>query len=215
MSVIMLFVSAFLVGLSGAMMPGPLLTYAINASLKRGYLAGPLLVVGHALLELFLVIFLMAGLNVVFKKPSFTAIIGLVGGIVLLWMGSGMVKGALRKEISLEKESKKRFKTFGLIIPGVVISLSNPYWVLWWATVGMTYLANASKIGMRGTMAFYLGHITSDLAWYTIVSVLTVMGSKFINDRAYRILVGIFGSLLIYFALMFIGQGLDYIINIF
>ncbi len=210
MSVSMLFVSSFLVGLSGAMMPGPLLTYAINASLKRGYLAGPLLIAGHALLELLLVITLLRGLNTVFKTPLFTAVIGLIGGVVLLWMGIGMLKGALRREVFLKKDGRKNIKTFGLIMPGVIISLSNPYWSLWWATVGTTYLLNASKIN-GGTIVFYLGHITSDLVWYSIVSVLTVMGGKIINDRLYQILVGIFGFILIYFAFVFINQAIDYL----
>ncbi|HLV08580.1 MAG TPA: LysE family transporter [Halanaerobiales bacterium] len=210
MSLAVLFVSSFVVGLSGAMMPGPLLTYAINASFKKGYWAGPLLVAGHALLELLLIICLLLGLNQLFEKPVFTATIGIIGGGVLLWMGAGMLKSAIKREVSLKAEKEKATKAAGLIIPGIVISLSNPYWILWWATVGMTYLAHASRLGNAGTIAFYLGHISSDLLWYTLVSVLTVLGSKLISDRLYQVLVGVFAFLLIYFALVFITQGLNY-----
>ncbi len=39
-----IFTTAFLIGLSGALLPGPLLTVAISESARQGFWTGPLLV---------------------------------------------------------------------------------------------------------------------------------------------------------------------------
>lgn len=211
MSIVALFVSAFIVGLSGAMMPGPLLTYVINGSLRKGFIAGPLLVLGHALLELTLVILMIFGLNKLFANPVFTAVMGILGGAILLWMGYGMVKAAWKKEISIEDEtSAKKGQISGLVLPGALVSASNPYWILWWATVGITYLGKAYQQGIFGAGAFYFGHIMSDLVWYSLIAWIVAFGRKVINDRMYRGLIAIFGIILIYFAGTFIVSGVQY-----
>lgn len=210
MTVAALFFSAFVIGLSGAMMPGPLLTYVINGSLRKGFIAGPLLVLGHALLELLLVVLMILGLSKLFANPTFTATMGVIGGGILLWMGYGMVKAAVRKEISIEDEAKPTGKLTGLVLPGALVSLSNPYWILWWATVGMTYLANAYQKGMLGAGAFYFGHILSDLVWYSLVAWIVAFGRKILNDRVYRGLITAFGMVLIYFAGRFIVDGIGF-----
>lgn len=210
MSILGLFASAFLIGLSGAMMPGPLLTYVINGSLRKGFIAGPLLVLGHALLELVLVVLMVFGLNRLFANPTFTATMGLVGGLILLWMGYGMVKAALKKEISIEDEAQATGKVTGLVLPGALVSVSNPYWILWWATVGMTYLANAYQSGVLGAGAFYFGHILSDLLWYSLVAWIVAFGRKILNDAVYRGLITVFGIILVYFAGRFIVDGIQF-----
>jgi len=64
-----IFASSFVIALSGALMPGPLLTATISESSQRGFVAGPLMIAGHAILELTLVIALLAGLAPFFQQP--------------------------------------------------------------------------------------------------------------------------------------------------
>ncbi|MFW5976772.1 MAG: LysE family transporter [Bacillota bacterium] len=207
-----LFFTAFILGLSGAMMPGPLLTYVINGSLRSGFKAGPLIIIGHSILELILIILIFVGLRDLFSNPVFTSIVGISGGSVLLWMGYDMVKASLKKEISIEKEKNRKEKVSGYIIPGAIISISNPYWILWWATVGITYLTRSYQHGISGTGIFYIGHISADFAWYGLIAGVMSMGKKYINDKIYNGLVAFFGIALIYFAGTFIYDGIIYFI---
>ena len=87
-----LFVTSFIVALSGAIMPGPLLTITISESSRRGLMTGPLLIVGHAILELVLVMALLMGLAPLLKMEPVFIVIALAGSAVLLWMGIGMLK---------------------------------------------------------------------------------------------------------------------------
>ena len=51
-TMVLLYSSAFVLGLSGAMMPGPLLTYTIRKALAKGWKAGFIITAVHALLEI-------------------------------------------------------------------------------------------------------------------------------------------------------------------
>ena len=47
-----IFISSFIIGFSGALTPGPVLSVTIVESSRRGFLAGPLITLGHGLAEL-------------------------------------------------------------------------------------------------------------------------------------------------------------------
>ena len=64
-----IFLTSLAIGFSGAVSPGPLLTYTITESLKKGFIAGPLISVGHALIELVLVIVFALGRSNMFLIP--------------------------------------------------------------------------------------------------------------------------------------------------
>lgn len=86
-----LFSTAFLVAFSGAMMPGPLLSVTIAHSLQSGFVAGPLISFGHGLMEILVIIALLVGLGQVLEQEAVAAVVALGGGLVLAWMGLGMV----------------------------------------------------------------------------------------------------------------------------
>lgn len=207
-----IFLTAWIVGFSGAMMPGPLLTVTVNESLRRGVKAGPLLVLGHAVLELALVIGMITGLSLVVRKPEVTAVIGIAGGGFLFFMGFDMVKNAVRGTISLNLEGTGEQKGFGPVMAGILTSLSNPYWSLWWATIGLGYLTIARKFGLGGVALFFVGHILADFAWYTLVSGAVAGGRRFISNRVYRGIIAICGLFLLGLALDFLWGGIRYFV---
>ena len=156
-----LFLTSFVITLSGAMMPGPLLTVTIANSAKKGFWEGPTLVLGHGILELILVISILLGLSPILKSSTFILLVSIVGGSMLIYMGYDMIKSA--KNLTLDaKQIKNNEKLLykSSIIAGAVVSLANPYWILWWATIGMGYLMSAIKFKIIGvTIFFYRSYI--------------------------------------------------------
>ena len=76
-----IFSLSFLVALTGAMSPGPLLTYTIIKSArtsKRGYLMGLWIIIGHAILEMGIVILLLLGFSFILKNIIVIRIISIV-----------------------------------------------------------------------------------------------------------------------------------------
>lgn len=213
LSLVTLFITAFIMGFSGAMMPGPLLTVNINESYRRGISAGPLLIMGHGFLELLLVIGLTLGLGAVLVLPLVKGVIALVGGLVLLWMGWDMVKEAWQGAVSLELAAGGEVKGMQPVLAGAVVSLSNPYWVLWWATIGVTYVTLALQKGILGLAVFLTGHVLSDFVWYTAVSLAVVSGRKLLSDKVYRGILITCGLFLLYLAIYFIWSGKNFLLG--
>lgn len=86
------FGTSFLVGLSGALAPGPLLALDIRESTARGFWAGPYIATGHSLLELLVVVLLAVGLLRFIEGGVAFSVIAICGAIFPLWIGWGMVR---------------------------------------------------------------------------------------------------------------------------
>ena len=195
--------ASFVLALSGALMPGPLLTVTIGEAARRGALAGPLLITGHVLLELILIIAIIVGLGPYLEIPLVIGIIGVIGGSILLWMGTGMMRAA--KSISLKRNYKvdKHGLEQNPLILGILASISNPYWTIWWITIGLGYMATARASGTAGLIAFFLGHIAADYCWYALVAISISRSRNIIPEKGYQLLIQGCGIFLIGFGLWF------------
>lgn len=212
MALPVLFITAFLLGFSGAMMPGPLLTVGIHESYRRGVIAGPLLIMGHGLLESTLIIGLLLGLDAVLLRPAFQGTVALAGGLILLWMSWGMLRDSRQGRITLVLSASGRGTGMHPILAGVLVSLSNPYWMLWWATIGLTYITMAARQGKLAVLVFFSGHILADLVWYTAVSFAVVSGRKLLKQKVYEVIIFACGLFLAGLALYFILSGIKFVI---
>jgi threonine/homoserine/homoserine lactone efflux protein len=202
-----IFLTSLLVGFSGALMPGPVFAVTVSESPRRGARTGPLLVLGHAIAEVTLVALLALGLSQVFQKHAVVGVVGLLGGLMLLGMGTGMGYDVLKKKISLAPTGERPAR-FGLVGTGILTTMAGPYWLLWWATVGTGYILFSLKFGLIGLAAFYLGHILSDLLWYSALSFVAASGKRLMNDAVYRGIVLACGAFLILLSAYFFASGL-------
>jgi len=210
---IILFMSAFVVGLSGAMMPGSLLTYTIRKALSVGPRAGFYIVLGHALLELALVIVIFMGFDMVLKSLPAQIGIGLIGGLLLAYMGCGMIYSAIKNKVSLQTEAENT-ASGNMVVSGLVLSATNPYFLLWWAIVGLGFIMQSyDSLGLAGVIVYYLGHITADVSWYGLVATVVGKTRKFIQEKPYRVIITVLGSLLIFLGLKFIIDAITGLIS--
>lgn len=192
---------SFVVALSGALVPGPLLTYTIMKTLeteKRGSIVGVLVIAGHALLESVLVILLLAGFASLLRNELTIRIIGTVGGVVLVYLGGrliydlqkGRVENVFLNKHPGEKAASAR-RLPGAFLGGVLISMSNPYWWIWWASIGLAFMVQYD-ISFRnpvGLISFMAGHEAGDLAVYWLVSIVVALGRRKISGRAYKVVL--------------------------
>lgn len=200
----LIFVSALAVGFSGAMMPGSLLTYTIRQALTAGPKAGFIITLGHALLELALIILIFLGFNMVLKSEAAQFAIGMLGGALLMYMGVDMIAKAAKNKVSV-KADEKGSSSKGMFLSGIVISAANPYFLLWWAVVGLGFVMQSyQEMGYIGVGIFYIGHILADFIWYGAISIIIGKTRKFIKEKPYRVIIVILGAALVFFGCRFV-----------
>lgn len=202
MDLVALFSTSFVVAFSGAAMPGPVLTATIAESTRRGPAAGPMIVAGHALLELVLVALVVIGLAPFLRDDRVFATIAIAGSFMLAVMTYQMARSIPSLTMTVHAGPSGGA---GLMLMGALLSLSTPYWILWWATIGLGYILASMPLGFLGLGAFFTGHVLGDLVWYTAVSFAVGTGRRFLSDRGYRVLMGIcaacMGALAVWFGL--------------
>ena len=202
-----IFFISFLVALTGALSPGPVLTFTVYKALqgKKGYLAGLLITLGHAVLELILLIFILLGGTILFQNLIVLIIIGIVGGSILVLYGVFTIKTVYNKEYSVDfditEEDIKGYQG-NSFIGGIITSLSNPYWIGWWVTTGLALMTSFNLINFEnpvGIVLFFLGHELGDVAWFFPVSIFVFLGGKSLNPKIYKYVLIVCGVFMVFF----------------
>ena len=205
-----IFIISFIVALSGALSPGPVLTFTIYKSFKsKNPFTGLFIVLGHALLEFVLIVLLLLGISFLFKNIIFLIIIGLIGGNCLLAFGLLTIQDVRKKKyevkFNLEKENMEGFKG-NSFLGGIFYSITNPFWTFWWAITGLTLMANlnVSFQNPLGLLLFFLGHEMGDFVWYVPISLFVYFGGKSLNARVYKYVLIACGAFMVFFGIYLI-----------
>jgi threonine/homoserine/homoserine lactone efflux protein len=187
----------FFVGLTGALVPGPMLFATIETSLTRGWLSGPKVVFGHALIEMLIFILIVTGFST--RAARGTVLwISIIGGAVLVMFGVMTIKEG--KHATLTGGNSVFKSPFAA---GIVTSISHPYFWLWWLTAGAGLILMGLEISLAAAVIFLLGHLMADLGWYSLVSIAFGTGRSLMSEGTYQnILVGC-GLFLVVFGVWF------------
>ncbi|MBO3841140.1 MAG: LysE family transporter [Candidatus Brockarchaeota archaeon] len=204
-SLVEITLTSFVVALSGALAPGPLMVTALRESTSnRSSKPGLLLSLGHALAEAPVTVILVYGLLSVDK--SIFPYLSLIGGVFLVATGILAVIRPGRKNVDDGKTIGTRgFLT--LIMLGAAVSFSNPYWTTWWVTIGAAYVTKALTVGGLGVLFFYLSHEMGDLLVLGLISKAAASGADSIGEKGFRILMIVCNLAIIVIGAYFILEG--------
>lgn len=214
-----IFGTSFVVSLSGALSPGPLTTLAVRESVRLGAWAGPALALGHAAIEALLVTALALGLSETLDDDAVTAAVALLGGGFLLYLGLQTVRAARSAELDIRPGAESR-KEAGPLRPGaalwlagagVAVSVTNPFWLAWWATVGAAYIVESLDHGAAGVGVFYTAHVITDIGWLSLIAVLLAGGRRLMSRGLYRLVLFACGLFLLVLAGWFLATGLGHV----
>jgi len=202
-----IFIISFVIALSGALAPGPLLTAVIYESSRYGAKSGPFIILGHAIAEIVIVILIVVGATRFINNPVFFNIIYIIGAGVLFYFGLKILFSL--NKITFASISTPQLKSSHLALQGITLSVINPYWSIWWLTIGLGLILSAEKQGLTGLFFFFSGHIMADLGWYSLVSWSTAKSKKIMSLRIYKSILGACGVFLLGFGIYFLKSAVE------
>ena len=208
---ISIFIASFLFAIAAVVSPGPVMTAIVSQSPRRGWLVGPLIATGHSLIELGIIVLLAFGLTSGLNTPAIQIIIAIAGGGLLIWMGIDMLAGVIRNKVRLPgvSDSADHMNNNQLIRLGMVTTLSNPFWYAWWVTAVPTYLTQLNAVAPLTLTTFFIGHISADYAWDTLLSTVVSSGRRWITDSVFRVIITACGLFFLYLGGTFLLKGLQ------
>ncbi len=190
---------AFAIGLTGALAPGPTLVATINTSLKDGWTAGPKVAAGHALVETLIFFLIIGGLADVMQ--GYSRAIALLGGLALVIFGFMTLLGSRNATMTMSDGKMAG----NALLAGIITSAANPYFWIWWLSVGGALVLSGLQSGMIMAGVFMIGHWFADFGWLALVSISLDRGRSILSERNYRRVLGICGVFLICFGLYFLS----------
>lgn len=195
-------VTVVLVTASGALAPGPLLFATISHGTKSGAKSGLMFSVAHTVVEFSLIMLFALGLLTVVNEPMVTLVIGVAGGIILIAFGAVQIRNSLISKSG--EQDRHESSSRHLFLIGLAFTGLNPYFVIWWLSVGAQLIIIALEFaGLAGVVFMYLCHVWMDYVWLTAIAHFAKKGTNIIGLKWYRPLMIAFGIILIYFGFTF------------
>ena len=207
LSLLFFLFKVIIVSLSGVMAPGPVTAAAI-AKGQRQRFAGSLIAVGHGIVEFPLMILIILGMDELLKSAKTQIVIGLAGGAFLLFMAIQMLRDIRKTDYTPEKS----YKT-GPVLTGILLSVGNPYFLLWWASVGLALATEATQLGIWAFALFAVIHWLCDLVWLQVLSWASFKGSALLGPQTQRIVLLVCSLALLFFGLYFISRALAHFLT--
>ncbi len=189
----------FAIGMTGALVPGPMLFVTIDTSLKKGWRAGPEIFIGHAIIEFLVCVLIIYGITAV--SDSTVMAISILGGFTLVVFGILTMKNAKDAANSMHEHDKATSRP---VIAGIVTSASNPYFWLWWLAAGSALILQGLEIGIIAAVMFMAGHWLADLGYFTVVSTSFSKGKKLMSPIIYERVLLSCGLFLVLFGSWFV-----------
>jgi threonine/homoserine/homoserine lactone efflux protein len=169
--------SVVVISFSGVMMPGPMFAVTLAKSYKSPW-AGAQISLGHAVIEVPLILLIYFGFARFFQNSFVQLGLSVVGGIMIFWLGIAMFRARA------EAIQRGKDLPYSAFVVGILMSGLNPFFLLWWVTIGSMLIMKFLVFGTMGLALFIIVHWLCDLVWLSFVSIViyrakSLWGSKF------------------------------------
>lgn len=190
---------------SGVLAPGPLFFANLAYGTRQDKWSGIKVAYGHTAVELPLIIILAAGLFTFDTAKKYTSVIGLIGGIAILAFAGLQITSIIKEKGGHGIPNIARSK--GPFIVGIALSALNPFFILWWFTVGLKLIADSAAFGITtGVAILFALHIWMDYAWLASTAYLASKGAFVLKSKYYPTLLLAITVVLVYYGLSFVSQ---------
>jgi threonine/homoserine/homoserine lactone efflux protein len=200
-SIISFLLQTVFISFSGVLAPGPVTAVTVGKGSGNPH-AGALISLGHGIVEFPLMFFIFFGFDSLIDIPHVKEVIGIAGGIFLFWMGLDILRSLKVAEVESGVEEKSP------IVAGAFLSLGNPYFIVWWATVGAALIMRSADFGFLWFGVFAIVHWLCDFVWLYFLSLLSYKGGSFFGKKFQKGIFLVCGVFLFFLGGKFIWDAL-------
>jgi threonine/homoserine/homoserine lactone efflux protein len=198
--------SVVVISFSGVMMPGPMFAVTLAKSYRSPW-AGSLISLGHAVVEVPLILLIYFGFARFFENSIVQIVLSFAGGLMIIWLGISMFLARARVV------GQGKDLPYSAFVAGITMSALNPFFLLWWATVGSLLILRFADFGLAGMVVFILAHWLCDIIWLSLVSVFIYKTHHFLGMRFQEWLFIANSVFLAVFGLYFVISGIQSLLN--
>jgi threonine/homoserine/homoserine lactone efflux protein len=183
----MTFPFAFAMGFSVASLPGPIIVLIATETLRKGVVAGLLIVTAPILIDAIVMVPLALFLQVSIVSGGGAAGLGIVGGCFLVWLGLQSMwasAGPWNFRATDRSELTWRKKEIPSFLKGLLTHLTNPYPYIYWGSVGAGFVQQGfERGGTWGAVVFPLGFWLGAGIFNLLVVYLVARGKQMLPAR--------------------------------
>lgn len=200
-------VQVIAISASGVLAPGPLFFTNMIYGTRQGAKAGLKVAYGHTVVEMPLIVLLAAGLFTSAAAAQYAGTIGLVGGVGILGFAALQIANVVRKKNNLSAPAMTRTSNKSPFIAGIALTAFNPFFLVWWFTVGLKLVADSATFGLAtGIVILFALHIWMDYAWLVGTAYLVSKGGSVLKSKYYPLLLAGLAAVLAYYGVTFVLQ---------
>ena len=189
-----------IISASGVMSPGPLFAANVMYGLREGKFSGLKMAGGHTIVELPLILFLGVGFFTIENIPEIRTVITIFGAIGLFGFALLQIRSVLKKEFSIETNSKQ-----GPLVAGILLSALNPFFIIRWLTIGLVLISKSiESFGLIGIVVLFLFHIWMDYVWLFTIAAFSSKAKNYLSKKNFKMIIVGLSLILIYFGVDFI-----------
>ena len=194
-------VTAFFLGLSGGLSPGPLLTLVVTESLRHGVKEGIKVAIAPLFTDFPIV---LATLYILSRLSNIQPVIGaifLLGAAFLIFLGcDSLTFKGVDIDVSLIKpQSVKK---------GIVANFLNPSPYLFWLSIGAPLVLKAYKNNLLSAILFVTCFYTVLVGSKILIAIAIGKSRRFLKSSHYVYTIRCLGIILLIFAFIFVKDGL-------
>jgi threonine/homoserine/homoserine lactone efflux protein len=147
---------AFAIGFSVASIPGPIIILVVTETLRQGPRAGAVTMMAPVLMDAVVMVPLGLLLQAALFSGRGTTVLGLVGGVFLLWLGLHSIWAGVRgprdqglqgSRVTAPTLHPSNPSSLHPFWKGVLTHLTSPYPYLYWGTVGSSFIRQGFENG--------------------------------------------------------------------
>ncbi|WP_380178442.1 LysE family translocator [Kalamiella sp. sgz302252] len=202
------FSSGFFLSLSLCLDIGIANIAMMTLAMQRGYFSGFWLGIGTCVGDLAYALLALAGMTVLLQFAPVRWVLWIGGGAMLLWFAVKMTLAAFRRHSELHTDELQQprplSREFGR---GILLAMSSPSAILWFATVGGAIIARMGAHSAAASGWFLSGFFLAGVVWTGVLCLVGSFGGKLLGARLLRYSYMASAVIFSYFAVYVIVSG--------